>query len=362
MRQIFVKLHLWLGLSIGLLWALQGLSGSWLVFHREVEHAGLAVEVGPMTSLNTILANAKAARKTDPIRISIADKTGDILDVTFKKGHEPLKLAAFSGRVLALEPTLAERINETLYKFHEEVLSGERGKNLVGISGLVLMSSGLMGIALGWPKRRSRVAAFTPGQWKTTKMRLYGWHRASGLLACSALAVCAVTGATMIWAKDLRSAFAAAVPYETPYRPKPVKLLRSVVFSPDQALAIAKMQFPTAGFVRLMMPTKEAPVYQFRLHQSGEIRAWSGVTSVTVDPFTGTVLDTYDPLQAPISNWWFDAVFPLHNGEALGLIGRLLVGFAGLSLPMFYVTGVFVWWRTRRRGVHNIDVGASAAI
>ncbi|CAA9536468.1 MAG: hypothetical protein AVDCRST_MAG91-3426, partial [uncultured Sphingomonadaceae bacterium] len=35
-RRVLVQLHLWLGLVVGGVWALQGLTGAMLVFHREV--------------------------------------------------------------------------------------------------------------------------------------------------------------------------------------------------------------------------------------------------------------------------------------------------------------------------------------
>ena len=37
MRKALFQLHLWLGLVVGLAWALQGLTGASLVFHREMD-------------------------------------------------------------------------------------------------------------------------------------------------------------------------------------------------------------------------------------------------------------------------------------------------------------------------------------
>jgi uncharacterized iron-regulated membrane protein len=45
--------------------------------------------------------------------------------------------------------------------------------------------------------------------------------------------------------------------------------------------------------------------------------------------------------------------FPLHNGEAFGLPGRLLVFVAGLMPLVLACTGALIWWQ-RRRGRHRI--------
>ena len=70
---------------------------------------------------------------------------------------------------------------------------------------------------------------------------------------------------------------------------------------------------------------------------------------MTVDAVTGRVLDVYDPLTAPLSNRIADAAFSVHNGEINGVVGRLLVMLTGLSLPVFYVTGIWLWLAKRRR-------------
>ena len=111
----------------------------------------------------------------------------------------------------------------------------------------------------------------------------------------------------------------------------------------------ARARFPDAAFVRVGLPSPKAPVYAIRLRQPDEVRAWSGTTTVTVDAVTGRVLDVYDPLTAPLSNRIADAAFSVHNGEINGVVGRLLVMLTGLSLPVFYVTGIWLWLAKRRR-------------
>jgi len=96
------------------------------------------------------------------------------------------------------------------------------------------------------------------------------------------------------------------------------------------------------------MPVAGSPAYYVRVLRPGEIRAWSGTSSVVVDAGSGRILARHDALTAPWPNRLYDAVFSLHNGEAAGVVGRLLVLLAGLALPVLYVTGLLSWWRRRK--------------
>jgi uncharacterized iron-regulated membrane protein len=231
---------------------------------------------------------------------------------------------------------------------HESLLLHDRGETLIGVSGILLFTSLLTGLWIGWPRRRQWRGVFAWRQWRTTRIKLYGWHRMAGLLAGSLLVLTVPGGVWMIFAAELRPALARAVPHELAYAPSPVDRLVSVI-SPQSALERARTHFPGAAFVRLTLPTPAAPVYSVRLRQPDEVRVWSGVTMVTLDARTGRTLHVYDPVEAPLSNRLADAAFSVHSAEIAGIGGRLLLMLAGLTLPALYLTGIWAWWRKRRR-------------
>lgn len=346
MRRVLVQLHLWLGLTIGLVWALQGLTGALLVFHREIEAAGTGARSGPMAPLTTVLGNAEVAAGRPIDLLSVAGPGGAVLVATARGpgGGTNVRIEAATGRVIDTQK--GEGFWRLLYELHEELLLHDKGKTLTGTSALVLVSAALTGLWLGWPRRGSWRAAFQPRAWRTARQRLYGWHRMAGLLVTLALVAVPLAGATMAFGSTLRPWLAKQAGYQMPF--KPAGPLPARIVAPDVALAAAQARFPGAAFVRLTRPSEKAPAYAIRLHQEGEVRAWSGTTTVTVDAGTGAVLAVYDPLTAPLANRLFDAAFPVHNGEIAGFSGRLMVMFAGLALPTLYVTGVLAWWRKRR--------------
>ena len=359
MKRLAVKVHLWLGLTLGLVWAIQGLTGAALVFHREIdrfanpERAGSA---GPMTSVDALIASAERATGMVPRRLSIVDARPDIVMADYEAlgGHErQLFLDAATARPLgerSYDPATpgGGATSRFLYHLHERLTAGETGETIVGISGLVLLTSVATGLWIGWPRVWRGVARV--GSWRSRPQKLYGWHRLVGLTAGAALLLITPAGIYMIFSKPVRAGLAAVVPHQAPFKPVPLAPGVEADWIPaDEALATARDGFPGAAFVRLSLPTASSPVYAVRLRQAGEVRAWSGTTSVTVDALVGRVLDVYDPQRAPLSNRIVDAAFPLHNGEIAGFAGRVLVMLAGLSLPTFYVTGVWLWWSKRRR-------------
>lgn len=342
LRRFLVQAHLWLGLTIGLVWALQGLTGALLVFHRELDTMTVGAASGPTAPISTILANAEARAGRPLTMVSVANPAGTVL-VASTKGHS-VRLEAATGRVI--DDRTGDGAWRLLYEFHEEMLLHDGGKTLIGSSGLILVTAALTGLWLGWPRRGSWRLAFRPSAWRTARQRLYGWHRMAGLLVTLALVLVPLSGAAMAFGSSLRPWLARHAGFQMPYKAE--GKLPATIVSPDVAMAAAEARFPGARFVRLMVPTEKSPAYVVRLLQPGEVRAWSGTSSVTVDPGTGRVLASYDPLTAPLANRLFDAAFSIHNGEVGGLAGRVLILLAGLSLPTLYVTGLLAWARKRR--------------
>lgn len=367
-RRVLVQIHLWLGLVVGFVWALQGLTGAALVFHREIDRLSLPhAAVGPMAPIDGLIAAAQRHAAAPIERIGIADARGDLLTAAYTDaaGHgRALLLDAATGAVTGTREDhpgspFTGSATRWLYTVHETLLLGERGETLVGVSGILLLTGTITGLWLGWPRRKAWRAAFAYPRWRSAAQALFGWHRMVGLVVGFALLVTVPGGVWMIFQGDLRPALAKIVPYRLPYKPAPGPV--SARTSAAAALATARGVFPDAGFVRLTLPTPDAPVYTVRLRQPGEARAWSGVTSVTLDPATGRVLDAYDPLTAPRANRLADAAFSAHNGELLRLPGRILIFLSGLALPTLWVTGLLAWARKRRAQARNHVARAPAA-
>lgn len=358
MRKKLVDLHLWLGLTIGLLWALQGLSGSLLVFHREIDRLdGPVVSAGPMVSLDAIAERAETTAGAPIERIGVLDGRGDLLAADYHdKAGTSRAILMDAARAIVVgghekEPSLPTTGSAWpwLYRFHDSLAGGVKWETIVGISGFILLTSLVAGLWVGWPGRRAYRVAFDMRRWRSLDQKLYGWHRAAGLIVGFVLLITVPCGIYMIFAADVRPHVARLVPHTLPYRATPISALPDALITPQNAYLLARRHFPAANFVSLAMPSAKAPVYTLRLRQDAEPRAWAGMTSVTIDAASGRTLHVYDAVRAPLSNRIADAAFSIHNGEISGPLGRVLVMLAGLALPMLYITGIWAWSRRYRR-------------
>jgi uncharacterized iron-regulated membrane protein len=348
------RLHRWLGLGLGLWFALAGLTGAVLVFWREIEAAPLpAIAAGPSLPLSELVGRAKQHQAEAPWRVFPPQGEGEPLRVEFLPeagGRVSLYLDPTDGRVLAKLPWGGAAIH-WLYELHSGHILGRVGGVAVGLSGLALAALAGLGLAL-WPRHaaipwRERLVSV---QGLRGRRRLANWHRVVGLRSAPLLLLAAVSGATLAFPDTTRALLEPVLP------PAPAPGFGSKTgagpLDLDGAMRLAEATHPgwrTAWLVleddvQVVLLPRDAP------WPSG--RAW-----VSVELFSGRVRahglpDAVDHVRA-----WLMA---LHNGKALGWLGRGLVVLLGLSLPVMGWLGWRLWRRGRIRGARAASGRATA--
>ena len=165
-RRVFMWAHRWLGLTGGIVVVLLGLTGSFLVFYREIDAAlnpALYAPAGPEQSvtLNDVM-RAAAAADTAPISTIVApDRPWPVWVVIHthdnEKGRYPSLWTTMvdpsSGRVLGRRDYTSS-FAYTIYRLHYTLLLYEWwGRELVGVVGFMLCGSALSGLYLWWPRQ-----------------------------------------------------------------------------------------------------------------------------------------------------------------------------------------------------------------
>ncbi len=354
-KRAVVLFHLWLGITVGGLWALQGLSGALLVFHRDLDRPAVEMASRRLT-LDALIEEARSVANREPESIGLYYPDAAVLGVTFPgyaSGKGSVLVEAASGRVIATRERTPVNPAEGnfwrwIYNFHHSLFAHNFGEILLGISGLLLVTMVGTGAWLAWPRRGQWRASFAMSRWRTRSQQLFGWHRCAGLAAALALIILAISGASMDFGKSLRKWAEGNAGYRAPYKAEPVAALPASLLGAENAYARARAVFPQASLSAVTLPTAESPVYQVRMRQPGEWRQWTGTSVVIVHAENGAILSRFDAVQAPIANRILDSAFPVHNGEIAGPPGRILVFLAGLSLPVLYVSGLWAWLRRRK--------------
>lgn len=350
-RTAVVTAHRWTSLAAVLFWLLQAATGVLAVFHWEIDDATVAGEhrTTDFRAIETSLSGLSAS--------SLWTTAGapDRFDV-----YLPDRVVRIDGRGHILRERLdGERfvsggLIQTLVVIHQSLLGGDRGRLLVGISGLLLLCNLLMGISVAWPR---------PGQWgrvvrplrgASRIASLYSWHRAAGLwLAVPALLV--VGAGTLMAFDGYTKSLLNAQDLETP------QIGSQGVRAAGMADAVqaALLRYPGAVVSGIDFPPAANPVWKITLKQRGEWRRAYGKTRVFVSAVDGRIVSDHDALAAPPRRRFVNSLFAFHTGEMGGIAGRIAVLIIGLWLAAMILLGVNLW--AARRAAAEVKANSREA-
>jgi uncharacterized iron-regulated membrane protein len=360
------RLHRWLGLSVGLLVALLGLTGSLLVFHRELDHFVLnrdlwrIEDAAPASSLSLAELAARVQAQRPDGRGHGADRPAfagsrplGYWEETGADGAVRYMTAALdpaTGRIQGsfawgeLPPTRSN-FTSVVYRLHYELFAGPRGTTVVGFVGLACLVLTGIGLYLWWPTRGRWRQRLTLKRGAPPVRRHSDLHNVAGATSGVVLAVLALSGAYMCFPDQFRSAIATigAVTDE----PALPALAAPRPGAAAKAEAAARRLVPAGRYDSFGLGAPGRPI-RLAFREAGDPRHQLGSTRVEADPASGEVLRLRRPGDDTVADLVLRWQFPLHSGEALGLAGRVLVFVAGLAPTLLLWTGVRLWLARRR--------------
>lgn len=361
LRRAVRKVHLWLGLTLGGLFVLLGLTGSVLVFYPELDallHPEIRVEGSGPPDWDRALATARAAypEKTGPWRFEVTGKPGAIPARYYDPPERPGY--AFRPMMVWLSPDGSQVLRRDywgeyavtfIYDFHYRLLLGELGGKVLGWLGLGLLALLLSGLWAWWP-RGSWIKALRFKRRAPPQRRLRDWHKLSGLSGLAFLLILTVTGIMLELPKESDAALAAVglqVDHAPHVDPQPTTASGNHHILPSQAIQVAALALPDARLAWIETPPVRGGTFRLRMQVPGDPSYRFPHSFVWVNSESGRVVSIQDARNGAagtaINNW----VHPLHDGSAGGLTGRLLAAVAGLIPLILFVTGWFRW-QTRR--------------
>ncbi|MCA9484555.1 MAG: PepSY domain-containing protein [Nitrospina sp.] len=364
-RKIWSLLHQVPGLAAGFILVLVGLTGSCLVFdHRLDEWLNPKIltsgKTGPHRPLDEIVASARKAfpSATPYIFLHMPRKDDGVFIVQLQvpEKNKPLHLVEVmvepaTARVLGSR-IKGEDIISIVYDLHWRLLLGDTGRVLVGVLGILMVFSMATGLILWWP---------APGRWKRalrfarqpgSKRLNFDRHRLSGVYTAPALFVVLFSGIAM----NLPQLVEPVVEWFSPITYVYPEHLRSSVrngvqpISVGTAVKIARTVFPSAELKFAVAPEKADGFFQATFRSPGEVRKASGSSRVFLDQYSGEILLIQDPGNMTAGDVFLEWQFPLHNGEAFSLPGRIFVCLLGLVPLVLYLTGLRLWKNQLKRG------------
>lgn len=360
MRKLWFTAHQWIGLGLGLLLSLQGLTGSLNVFYREIDHWSNPSRwevsgAGPALALND-LVQAGAAQcdrgQSDTVQVELPESPD-------------LALAVFCGidgveHITTVDPNTADVLaswpeqamaTHVIYELHSTLLLDEAGDIILVTLSISLLALALSGIYLWWPRGRWSIRSFVIRKGARGRQFWFEFHRVVGLYASPLLALLGFTGLYLVVPSFVGTSVAAVAPvnslagYE---EPSIVGTNAGVRIDASRALAIVEDGYPEARVSEVFLPVDAARPILVVFRQPKEWIRHGGESVAWLHPETGEIVRAFDSASdAGSGDRFLASLFPLHAGQVFGLVHRWLLFFAGLAPTILLVTG-FVLWLGRR--------------
>ena len=367
-RSAMFQIHMWVGLILGVLLVVVGLSGSLLVYDDKLTQIFAPVPKATTAGLRLPLAmladkarEAAAARGiTGKAQIVLPEKTGDaaIVRITAAPAGPPpaggglqVYLDPVSGQVLGTAPPGSLPVFQFLHELHGRLaLARDFGRPLVGWLGVAMCALGISGLILWWPKR---------GQWKyafgvrktATGLRFHReLHAAVGIWIFVAFMAVSFSGVAITFPQTIRGLIAPGSPAPRPAfnlreGPKIEAVAEAGAIVPDAALLIAQKQMPGAQVRSVTIPASPTQAYSVAM-----VSRFGTTATFYINPYTSQVAAVRDPANNGGVDSFMALQRPMHDGQGnLGPVWEFLVFLSGLVPLLFVITGTIMWLKKRKR-------------
>ncbi|MFB9262533.1 PepSY-associated TM helix domain-containing protein [Bradyrhizobium erythrophlei] len=354
--------HSWLGLIGGIVVVLIGLTGSFIVFYREIDAAlnpALYASAGPEQIVTlTEVMRAAATADTAPISTIVApDRTWPVWVVIHthesEKGRYPNRWTTMvdpsNGKVLGRRD-YTNAFALTVYRLHYTLLLYEWwGKEVVGVVGFILLSLALSGLYLWWPRQGRFWRSISVRKGVSFHRFLVDIHNTAGFWALIELLVISITGVGIVFPDVVRPVAGILSPatpdpsprIETP-PPKGTPLLPA-----DAIVRIAQATRPSLTVAMLNPPTEMRNTWRVLFRPEGADPAVRSRGAIWIDPWSGAVVHDRTSDAMSMGDRYMTEQLWLHNGATFGLIGRLLVFTAGFAPLALFISGGIMWLKKR---------------
>lgn len=372
-RKIWLNVHLTLALLVGFFFVILGLTGSCNVFYYELGEFGLpslnSQSQSKPRSLDEIMQTVINAH---PQRVGgwfmvLPGYLSDYIWVEYPKPDEtkdelfaPLEILVnpYTGEIVA-QHFWGQTLISLIYELHADFITGkiskemgEIGFKVVCFLGIFLFASCLSGLCLWWPRNGKFKTAVTMKPHSSPQRFYYDLHKVVGFYSSVLLMVIAFTGFSFSYGeyiKPLVNAFSVVSPdhLKNPMI-KSTYVDSAQPISIVQAIAIADQVFPKAELRGIGTPDGKDGVYMIAKRQAGEANRIRPRSKVWIDQYSGKVLATQDTNKFTTGETFLNVLWPLHDGQILGLPGRILWCLVGFAPLVLYVTGILRWLQKRR--------------
>ncbi len=382
-KNIWFKLHLILGLSAGFILLIVGFTGAMLSFEKEILNAinqdtykVIVQEQGKLSTKELLekFQEQKPQSKINSITFSSSNDESSMINVAGSGEN------ARRGVTYYVNPYTAEILPEingqkffkTIENIHRRLLLDDFGKQVVGISVILLLILMFSGIYIYYPRlKKSFLSSLALNFQSKGRFFLANIHSAIGMWVIPFYLVASLTGLywSYEWFADSLHKITGVEKTKRPQMPNPQEQnkpqgdkLKEPKNEMNTQQITEKISFDD---ISLSVDTFNSLVDNkyltatLKVPQKGTIYSFSYIpfnasherarNSIEFDLKTKEV-SKHDKFEdKSLVQQLMGSIFALHTGEYFGIIGKIGMFLASLMMPLFAITGLMMYIKRKKK-------------
>jgi uncharacterized iron-regulated membrane protein len=364
-RKIIGWLHLWLGLTSGLVVFVIAVTGCLYAFQDEIQNATQPYRftaaqdkpVLPPSQLKAIAEQALPGKKIHAVLYPVAGRSVQVIFYNFDPEYYYfVYLDPYTGDVLNVRDENAGFFRFVLDGHYYLWLPPTIGQPVVAVSTLVFVVMLVTGIVLWWPKNRKAAKQRFAIQWSARwRRKNYDLHNVLGFYASWIAIILALTG--LVWGFQwfAKGAHALAGGSKSILYAEPMvdttATAQAGLPAIDRIWIKLRTENPHAQIMEVHVPeTKTSPIVvnvnpDNETYWKTDYRYFdpSTLRELEVDHIYGKLSD------ANAADKLLRMNYDIHTGAIIGLPGKILACCASLLCASLPITGFCIWWGRRKK-------------
>lgn len=353
------RLHLWLGLTSGIVVFIVAITGCIFAFQDEIQDVTRDWRKLPAQQ-QQFVAPSQLLHKVHSL---LPNSTASF--VTYNGKERPAHVYAFMNNVpyyLYFNPYTGEllhvqNLNEDFFiiieNLHMYLLLPEAiGKQIVGISTIIFVIMLITGIILWWPKKKKQLATNLKVRWKARWRRVnYDLHRTAGIYCALIALLLAITGLGIAY-EWMHASFYTVGNLGQDYPadhevPKITEIPEAVLPQAfDRAFYTTVEKLPQSGMYFVLDQGADKPILTGAYPKA---LTFDHQSNFYFHPKTGQPLASHLYAEKSPGLQFQEMNYGLHTGQYFGLLGKILAFFTSLFVAGLPMSGFMIWWGRRNK-------------
>lgn len=361
-RKALFQVHLWAGVIIAIYVFAISVSGSILVYQRDLQDDAprLGDDRSNPTAFDKSVATAQAPNPGEPLAfIDLRTWNRRVIPVGLKAGErDHIVYVDSASQSIVREEILQKKhpVLQFLEDLHNELVAGRSGAIVNGIGGFLLTLMSITGIVLWWPGKKNWKRALKV-KWNARWARLnWDLHSAFGFWTLLLVGMWGLTGAYFIFPQPFQRGIAHFSPMSHVQEKPSSWRISQGVRDPDAYIRKANQRYPDAQLAYLFMNTaQDGGVVKVFLSRNPTQSLTILEDVVSFDPATLEVLSDISTRNLSIGEKLSLAVYSIHFGDFGGQPIKFLWCVLGLAPALLSITGLIMWWnRVLKKKWHTL--------